>query len=120
VKLAAENDADRPAKTIGQFDLGSGEAQERQALLLFRQELDGIVADNVWRTAARQQSHETQREFLFRRMEMREKDAAVDLLDVHRTVLAALYHDGLPVTGREKGLDRKSIEGYIDFRARRL
>src|SRR3954447_12490980 len=83
MKLAAQNDTDRASQAIGQLDFSTSKFQQRQALFLFRQEFDCIVAEHMRCAAAWEQAHEAQREFLLGRMQMREQDAAVDLVDVH-------------------------------------
>jgi hypothetical protein len=60
------------------------------------------------RAAARQLPDEAQREFLLRRMQVREEDAAVDLMDVHDQDLGPV-HITLLRRSLKDGLDRNSI-----------
>jgi hypothetical protein len=91
MKLAAQDDPNRASKAVRQLDLGTGQPEERQAVALLGEKVDCIVAENVRGAASLQHPDEMQRELLLDRVQMGEKNPAIDLMDVHGQILAFLY-----------------------------
>ena len=84
MELAPQDDSDGTAEAVRKLDFGARHPKQRKAVALFRKQINRIIAEYMRRAAAFKQAYESQREFRLDGVQVSQKDAAINLVDVHR------------------------------------